>query len=112
MGHPQPGGAAPAIPPEWEKIAKTTRRSKKTRVTMCVEEHVVKFFKSMGPGYQARMNEVLGAFVEAKLSGILEDRYTINRYFERAETEHRPWIGETEADMEEVRANLARDKDA
>jgi len=60
------------IPPEWHEIAKTRTRRKKARVTMGVEEDVLRFFKVMGIGYQARMNEVLRAFMHARLAGLVE----------------------------------------
>ena len=84
------------IPSEWNEIARN-RKDEKTRITMRVNRRVVKFFRAMGPGYQARMNDVLTAFVEAYLSGMLEleedvTGERIGWWAERA----RPQVGQTE----------------
>jgi uncharacterized protein (DUF4415 family) len=36
----------------------------KKSVTIRYDEDIIKFFKSMGPGYQTRINDVLRAYVE------------------------------------------------
>jgi BrnA antitoxin of type II toxin-antitoxin system len=41
---------------------------------------VLKFFRSMGPGYQPRINQVLRAFMHAKLMGVLEGDDTLDRF--------------------------------
>lgn len=97
-----------AIPPAWEEIAKRTRRSKKQRVTMWIEGDVVKFFKSLGAGYQTKMNEVLASFMDAKLSGILGEAESIKEYFDWAGMGKRPELGEAGAEMAEIRAARER----
>ena len=61
---------AQRIPRDWHQIA-TQRETEKTRITLRVDRDVVKWFRSMGPGYQPRMNDVLRAFMHAKLAGLL-----------------------------------------
>ncbi|SFA70945.1 BrnA antitoxin of type II toxin-antitoxin system [Poseidonocella pacifica] len=64
-------GRAELIPEEWHEISEGERFSAKERVTLRVEKDVLKFFRSIGPGYQTRMNDVLKAFMHARLSGLL-----------------------------------------
>ena len=58
------------IPKEWCEIA-TRNDTSRTRVTMRVDDDVLKFFKSMGPGYQARMNLVLRTYMHGRLAKIV-----------------------------------------
>ncbi len=58
------------IPEAWHEIA-TRKTSEKKQLTVRFDEDVVKFFKSCGPGYQARMNDVLRSFMHLKLGGFL-----------------------------------------
>lgn len=41
-------------------------------VTLRLGESVVKFFRAMGPGYQARINRVLNSYAQMKIAGFLE----------------------------------------
>ncbi len=70
------------VPPQWSEIATTRYSDKKVRITLCVEANVVKFFKSMGTGYQARMNDVLAAWMYARLAGILRGGDTLPEFLE------------------------------
>jgi uncharacterized protein (DUF4415 family) len=56
------------IPQEWHQIA-GRREVAKERVTLRLDADVVKWFRSMGPGYGPRMNDVLQSFMHAKLAG-------------------------------------------
>jgi uncharacterized protein (DUF4415 family) len=69
------------IPVEWHEIS-TRRESEKIRVTLRLDRDVVKWFRSMGPGYQPRMNDVLSAFMHAKLAGLLHGDETIEPFRE------------------------------
>ena len=71
------------IPQEWHDIS-TRRDSKTTRVTIRLDEDVVKWFKSMGPGYQPRINDVLRSFMHAKLMGLLQGDETMDAFREGA----------------------------
>lgn len=78
------------IPPEWHGLS-SPGRSPKKKVTMMVEEDVVKFFKSLGYGYQSRMNDVLKAFVHAKLGRLLTGQDTPEGYAERVPSKRADW---------------------
>lgn len=84
------------IPPDWAEIAKTTPRRRKTKVTFEVEEDVLRFFKQMGKGHGPRMNEVLRAFMHARLAGVVDGAETLAIYREgaRANTGPRPEFGD------------------
>lgn len=61
------------LPQAWNEIweEKDRRDVNKTRVTIALDADVVKFFKTMGPGYQPRMNRVLRAFMHYRLAGLI-----------------------------------------
>ncbi|MEY4697190.1 MAG: hypothetical protein RIT14_1618 [Pseudomonadota bacterium] len=63
--------ATSRIPPEWHEIAKSRAPRRKTRVTITLEEDVLRFFKSMGMGHGPRMNEVLRTYMHARLAGVI-----------------------------------------
>ena len=58
------------VPSEWEDVWKG-RTGKRRKVSLYVDEDVYRLFKSMGPGMGPRMNIVLGAFVRARVAGLL-----------------------------------------
>jgi uncharacterized protein (DUF4415 family) len=60
-----------AVPKDWHEIAMDPNPAK-ARVTLRVDADVVKFFRAMGHGYQARMNRVLRAFMEGRLGKMIE----------------------------------------
>lgn len=61
------------IPNEWSEIWQgEDRDTKTTRLTIRLDADVVRFFKSLGPGYQPRMNRVLRSFMQARLSKMIE----------------------------------------
>lgn len=82
-----------AIPRDWHEIASRPQRGKKVRISLWVEADVVRFFKALGHPYQPRMNDVLRAFMEARLSGILREEGDIEDYFNQSKTEPRPELG-------------------
>lgn len=84
------------IPPLWHEIAKAPGRRDKVRVTTMVEEAVLRFFKSMGRGYQERMNDVLAAFMHGRLAGMIEGPETPKAVREGP----RPEWGDTEREIE------------
>lgn len=62
-----------AIPSEWYGLARSVpTRPRKVRVTAAFDAEVVRWFRSMGHGYQARMNAVLRAYMLAVLSKEIE----------------------------------------
>lgn len=70
------------IPREWHRIS-AERDHATDRITIRLDRDVLKFFRSMGPGYQPRINQVLRAFMHAKLMGILEGDDTLDRFREQ-----------------------------
>ncbi|MEM9321038.1 MAG: BrnA antitoxin family protein [Pseudomonadota bacterium] len=83
------------IPSEWHEIS-TRRESAKKKICFSVEEDVLKWFRSMGPGYQRRMNDVLKGFMRAKLAGLLKGDETLDAFKERAPNAPRPEWGDLE----------------
>lgn len=73
------------IPEEWHEIAKATPRSVKAKVTLRLEADVVKFFRSMGPDYGPRINDVLRSYMHARLAGVIRGAETLNHYRRRAD---------------------------
>ena len=86
------------IPAEWHDIARSRGGKAKVRVTTLVEEDVLRFFKSMGRGYQERMNQVLRAFMHGRLAGMVEGPETPLGVNEGP----RPEWGGTERELEEL----------
>jgi len=84
------------IPPEWSQIAQTTPRHTKRKVTFEIEENVLKFFRAMGKGHGPCMNDVLRAFMHARLAGVVEgaDSLAIYREGAKANTGPRPGFGD------------------
>ncbi|MGB8623272.1 MAG: BrnA antitoxin family protein [Paracoccaceae bacterium] len=84
------------IPGTWHEIARDRGAGRKTRITLRVEAEVVRFFKSMGEGYQAKMNDVLAAWMHGRLAGFIEGPETLD-IFKRdwAEQEPKPDWGVT-----------------
>lgn len=92
------------IPKEWHEIS-TRREAATVRVTIRLDEDVVKWFKSMGPGYQPRMNDVLRSFMHAKLAGLIQGEETIEPFRDHDESgSRRPYWGWLEEQMAEIDA--------
>jgi hypothetical protein len=60
------------LPPEWAEIAEDAGPGPKTRVTLWVDARAARFFRTTGKGWQTRMNDVLTAFVNARVAGALK----------------------------------------
>ena len=67
-----------AVPEGWHAIARRRDEPKRERVTVALEEDVVRFYRSMGRRYGDRMNEVLRAFMHARLAGLLAGAETVS----------------------------------
>ena len=78
------------IPVEWHRLS-VPSESPKTRITLRVESDVVKFYKSLGQGYQSRMNDVLKTFMHAKLARVLRGADTPEGYLELAPRRRAKW---------------------
>lgn len=85
------------VPTEWHEIARRRHDKVKVKVTMKIDEDVVKFFRSMGAGYLPRINEVLRSYMHARLAGVLHGGETVD-YYRKAQEDHageRPLWGDT-----------------
>ena len=107
---------AQRIPPEWRRIHRTPS-DPKTRVTLRVDADVVKFFRSLGRGYQPKMNLVLRGFMHARLAEFVQAPEWADLLAEGDELDElgtaRPQIGDTEADMAAIRkARRGEDEDS
>lgn len=71
------------IPEEWHEIAARRPERANLKVNLRLEEDVVKFFKSMGVGYGARINDVLKSYMYARLAGVIKGAETTNHYKKR-----------------------------
>jgi uncharacterized protein (DUF4415 family) len=57
------------VPPEWFKMdTLAPTRPRRKRITLLVDEEVVKWFKGLGEGYQGRVNAVLRAYMLGVMS--------------------------------------------
>ena len=60
------------IPADWHRIAAAETPPRKTRLSLRLDEDVVRFFCAMGPGHTTRMNAVLRAFMQARLAHVIK----------------------------------------
>jgi len=91
------------IPNLWHEISQR-REHAKVRITLGVDADVVKWFKSMGPRYQPRMNDVLRSFMHAKLMGLLKGDDMMDMYREAPGlTEKRPEWGDIGALLKQMK---------
>lgn len=67
------------LPPEWTEIAENPGPGPKERLTLRVDRRAVQFFRATGRGWQTRMNDVLTAFVNARIAGVVRgaDRFDL-----------------------------------
>ena len=63
------------IPDEWKRIEKKFPCSKREKMTIRVDSEVARFYRAMGTGYGARMNEVLRAWMLARKAMVIEGPY-------------------------------------
>jgi uncharacterized protein (DUF4415 family) len=73
------------IPDEWRAI-REGRSRRKPKLSFWIDEDVVRFFRSLGPGYGPRMNGVLRSFMLARMAGLIERDDLLREYRER-------WMG-------------------
>jgi hypothetical protein len=75
------------IPATWHEIAQDRQTPAKTKITLRLDEDVIRFYRSMGQGHLTRMNAVLRAFMLARLAEVVkaEARYEMTA----KEVEHR-----------------------
>ena len=58
------------VPEEWADVWRS-RTATKTRVSLWVDDDVLRFFRQMGPGYGPKMNRVLRGFLLARIAGFV-----------------------------------------
>lgn len=63
------------IPADWHDIAKETPKPKRDKITLMIDRDVVKWFRGLGPGYQAKINRVLRTFMLGVVSKELEGAF-------------------------------------
>ena len=86
------------VPWEWREIWE--RRSKrKTKQSFWIDEDVLRFFRTMGPGHGPRMNAVLRSFMTARLAGLIEGEDLGETYRER-------WMGRPKPSVAEAMARI------
>lgn len=57
------------IPCAWATLERDIDvTEKKIKITLRLDESVVKFYRSMGNGYQARMNRILATYAQMRIS--------------------------------------------
>ncbi len=85
------------IPEAWHEIAAETPQDAGVHVNLRLDADVVKFFKSMGAGYGARINRVLKSYMHARLAGVIKGAETVNFYHRREgmHDEGKPGFGAT-----------------
>ena len=86
-----------SVPRDWQDILRAEPDPKKVRITLRVDEPVVKFFRRRwARGYQAEMNRVLRAFLHLAMSRVAEGDDDFAFLIAEAKKEPRPKIGEAE----------------
>lgn len=65
------------VPDAWQTLeADLPLVEKKTKVTLRLDESVAKFFRAMGPGYQARINRLLATYAQMRIAEV----YKLERF--------------------------------
>lgn len=103
------------IPSDWRDMLNRRGSGRKKKVTLWVEEDVVRFFKKQGNGYTTRMNDVLVAFMLSKLSGLINSRDTTEEFLEsdiQRKDEMRPQFGDHDRAEAAFDAEIARRAEA
>lgn len=69
------------VPKAWDTLESDVDvEEKKIRLTLRVDESVAKFYRAMGPGYQARMNRVLATFAQMRIAKVREAEDRMARF--------------------------------
>lgn len=104
--------ASGRIPMEWHRIAQEEPRPGTERVSMRFDRDVMRFFRSLGPGYGPRINRVLRAYMHARLAGVLQGAETAPAFRVTPEGDRPIWgdsarrmgVGEPPGPQEEAEA--------
>ena len=76
-----PARGQSAVPQLWHDIAQGAGEGRKVKVTMWLEQDVLRFFRSLGAGHTTRMARVLASFMHARLAGVLKGPEDVRRRF-------------------------------
>ncbi len=61
------------VPRDWNGILTHEPVKGTTRVTIRLDEDLVRFFRKLGPGWQKTLNTVVRAYVKGRMAGIVKD---------------------------------------
>jgi uncharacterized protein (DUF4415 family) len=61
------------VPHDWNSIIDREPVKGTTRVTIRLDEDLVRFFRKLGPGWQKTLNGVVRAYVKGRMAGIIKD---------------------------------------
>lgn len=69
------------VPEAWDTLEQDVDVVEaKTKITLRLDDSVAKFYKAMGPGYQARINRVLATFAQMRIAGVRKAETRLERY--------------------------------
>ncbi len=70
-----------SVPMEWSKLeAQESVEPHRTRVTLRLDSDMLKWFRKLGPGYQARINQILRIYWRGVMLGQVEAHYDPSVY--------------------------------
>ncbi len=65
-----------SLPNGWNGFEQSaTSTCKKERITIRLDEDMVKWFRAQGPGYQVRINQILRIYWNGIVSGLVQSHY-------------------------------------
>jgi len=71
------------VPEAWTTLAEDLPfAEKKVKVTLLLDESVIKMFRATGPGYQARVNRVLATWVQMQIGHVEKERQSMKDMIE------------------------------
>ena len=77
------------VPPEWHSLTwDMETQPKKDKVTLYIDQPVIKFFRSMGSGYQARINHLLRSYMRLQVQGLLDTERALKERTQEGEEEN------------------------
>ena len=65
-----------SLPKEWNGYEQNgSARRQKERITIRLDEDMLKWFRAQGPGYQVRINRILRIYWNGVISGMVQSHY-------------------------------------
>ena len=81
-----PAAIAEEIPEAWHTLAADVEvAEKKDKVTLYLDRSVLRFYRAMGQGYQARINRLLVTWAQMQIAGEVRLEEALVRRVEEAE---------------------------